>query len=288
MALGARLIEALGGPPCRTPRKCRGWETQCAAVYYLLGKAKLCKADCGIAALPKSAMCGEEVRPDIPLPEEPKIYIDLGLWDIHTEAEKNELVEQVVASIAVVRRHLFDSNLVLARTPAEFLEKFNKMAKGMRHAAAISREPPPPTAVVLDPEGPLSLTEDVVRAEPAFIVGGVVDKERIYKGATSRLAASIGASKRYRIELRGSTVGVPDRINKVIEILLAVRFGASLEEAIIAAQAKRDKLYRLIAELQRMAKGGKAPRAPAEAVARWLRAEGLLEMAAKKAHIALE
>lgn len=288
MALGAQLVEALGAPPCRTPRKCRGWEAQCAAVYYLLGKAKLCRADCGIAALPKSAACGEELRPAITPPEEPRIYIDLGLWDIHTEAEKNELVEQVVASIAVVRRYLFDSNLILARTPAEFLDKFNKMAKGMKHAVAMSREPPPPTAVVLDPEGPQSLTEDVVRAEPVFVVGGVVDKERIYKGATSRLAASIGASKRYRIELRGSVVGVPDRINKVIEILLAVRFGAPLEEAIIAAQAKRDKLYRLMAELQRMARSGRAPRAAAEAAARWLRAEGLLELAAKKAHVILE
>lgn len=288
--LGDLLIKALGGAQIRPPKrfKCWGDLPQCAAVYYLLGRYKLCLGQREVLLAKPSEQCAE-VKPALAPPGEPKIYIDLGLWGIHTEAEKNELVEQIAASIAAVRRQLFDSNLAVARTPREFLEEFGRMMRGMKHAVIMTGDPPPADAVMLDPEGPCALDEELVRSRRAFAVGGVVDKERAYKGASALLAESAGIMRRCRIELKGSIVGVPDRINKVIEILLAVRFaGLALEDAIIAAQAKRDKVYRLMRELMRLAEGGAVPVDEAEELARWLKAdEKILRLAAEKAHVRL-
>lgn len=279
-------LERLGVRKLVYPRrfKCKHELEQCAAVGLLLGRYKLCEGPDGAVLAKADADCRPlEVR--LEPPQEPRIYIDLGLWDVHTDSEKNELVEQVAASIAVVRSQLWDGNLVLARAPPEFLERFGRSMRGMRHAVRVIGAPPPATSVYLDPEGPCVANEELLRTASDIVVGGVVDKERVYKGATARLAASAGASRRCRIELKGSIVGVPDRINKIIEIVLAVRYaGLSLEEAIIRAQAKRDKVYRLMRELQRA--GPCADPAWAEALARWLRADRrTLELAATKAHV---
>ncbi|MCC6019955.1 MAG: hypothetical protein LM577_01095 [Thermoproteaceae archaeon] len=46
-----------------------------------------------------------------------------------------------------------------------------------------------------------------------------MNKERIYRGATARIAAEIGVpdGRRYRIELRGPTAGAPYRLSKIVE-----------------------------------------------------------------------
>ncbi|MCC6019954.1 MAG: hypothetical protein LM577_01090 [Thermoproteaceae archaeon] len=67
--------------------------------------------------------------------------------------------------------------------------------------------------------------------------------------------------------------------------MLAVKFaGLSLEEAAVAAQAKRDKVHRLMRELQRA--GYCVDPAPADRLARWLEADRrAVELAAAKAHV---
>ncbi|MFP3168281.1 MAG: tRNA (guanine-N1)-methyltransferase [Thermoproteus sp.] len=284
-----RELERMGVQRLAYPRrfKCRHQPEQCAAVGLLLGRYKLCRFPDGVALVGSGMPCPEPVHVELKPPEFPKIYIDLGLWGIHTDSEKNELVEQIAAAIASVRRELWDGNLVLTRAPAEFLERFGRAMRGMRHAVAIAGGPPPRDGLVLDPEGPCVADEALLRGADEIVVGGVVDKERIYKGATARIAAEIGVpdGRRCRIELRGSTVGVPDRLNKIIEIVLAVRFaGLSLEEAVIAAQARRDKVYRLMREFQRA--GRCVDPALADELARWLKADRrAVELAAAKAHV---
>jgi Uncharacterized conserved protein len=55
---------------------------------------------------------------------------------------------------------------------------------------------------------------------------------------------------RVRITLRGVLTGVPERINKVVSILLMIRFsGYGINDAIIVNQSKADKLVRLNREL---------------------------------------
>ncbi|MEM1519534.1 MAG: tRNA (guanine-N1)-methyltransferase, partial [Pyrobaculum sp.] len=43
----------------------------------------------------------------------------------------------------------------------------------------------------------------------------------------------------------------PDRINKIVEIVLYTLMGNSLEKSILRAQAKRDRVYRLMWEIQK-------------------------------------
>lgn len=199
--------------------------------------------------------CAEAYTPAFTPPEYPRLIIDLWQWGEHREGEKHELVEQILASLNVVRSFLWDGNLWLTHTPGEFLELLSRHARGLRHRVNVAWELPPlRSPVVLDPEGPCVLTEEEVFQRSEFIVGGIVDKERVAKGATGRLARALGVERRCRIELRGSTVGVPDRINKVVEILVRTLAGEPLEVAILKTQAKRDRVYRLMWEIQRRAR----------------------------------
>ncbi|WP_243679061.1 hypothetical protein [Vulcanisaeta distributa] len=110
---------------------------------------------------------------------------------------------------------------------------------------------------MLDPEGDCVLNEELIKEVHTFIIGGgIVDKERRVKGETARLYRLLGLNvPRCRIELRGgSIIGVPDRINKVIEVILMTLFETgNIEEAIIKAMSKRDRVNRLFYEFQRAA-----------------------------------
>ncbi|MEL9989983.1 MAG: tRNA (adenine(9)-N1)-methyltransferase Trm10 [Thermoproteus sp.] len=310
--LWVRFFEALRGLGVEclcVPRrfKCRGLLPQCVAVGILVGRYSICEAQCGGSSLgvwggvellsgigdascrwALARSCGRPIPIDFSPPEAPRIVVDLSLWGEHTEGEKHELVEQIVATLGVVRNFLWDGNLWITNAPDEFVSLLERHARGMVHKMKIVGGTPPFEApVVLDPEGPCLFTEEMALAHSDFIIGGIVDKEHVVKSGTRRIAERIGVDKRCRIELRGSVVGVPDRINKIAEIILAVRFaGVSLEEAIINAQARRDKIYRLMRELQKM--GPRVEMERARALAAWLKAdERTLRTAAAKAHVEL-
>ncbi|MFN7106485.1 MAG: hypothetical protein ACK4M3_07905, partial [Pyrobaculum sp.] len=70
---------------------------------------------------------------------------------------------------------------------------------------------------------------------------------------------------------------LPDRVNKVVEILVRILAGEPLEAAILKTQAKRDRVYRLMWEIQRRAKrrGGVLTISRVDlAEANWLGASG--------------
>jgi len=94
----------------------------------------------------------------------------------------------------------------------------------------------------------------MVKATETFIIGGISDSEVVRRGETYELYRLIKLGEygvpRVRITLRGVLTGVPERINKIVSILLMVRFsGYSIDDAIIANQSKADKLVRLNREL---------------------------------------
>lgn len=266
MILGNQLLSTLRSlgihrlciPPHRL--KCNYYLPQCIAVNLLLGKYVLCLGGFGYRVitginelevlalsltgtipcdvyLTKPEDCLVSLDFPINAPEKPHFIIDLSLWSDHTDSEKNELIEQVLASINTVRRYLWDPNLELTSVNDEFLDKFNKFARGFRHGVVIRRDLSiiRGNAVMLDPEGDCVLNEELIRNVHTFIIGGgIVDKERRIKGETARLYRLLGLSvPRCRIELRGSIIGVPDRINKVIEIILTTLFETGNVEAAI-------------------------------------------------------
>jgi len=80
--------------------------------------------------------------------------------------------------------------------------------------------------------------------------GGIVDKTGNKKGAIPRMGERLQENgikvKRRRISLRGDIVGVPDRINLILEILLKMIFeDKKMEEAILEVQPYKDARWRL-------------------------------------------
>ncbi len=203
---------------------------------------------------------GREVLSDFP--KIPLFIVDLGLWDYHSEKEKRRLLVQLIASVDAVRKHLWDYNLSLNHSPFKLTSFPNKVRYDVE---------PTGKAVVLNPYGDVVATEEMLREADTFILGGIVD-ESGWKGATTLLSEKFGYADlpQVRIELRGSRVGVPDRINKIIEIVLEVREGKGLEEAIIDNQSSADKFLRILRD------------GDPEETGRWLRASEKVISRAKK------
>ncbi|QGA69305.1 tRNA (adenine(9)-N1)-methyltransferase Trm10 [Sulfolobus sp. E11-6] len=192
---------------------------------------------------------GEIKVPSNIVPESPQFIIDLGNMDFLLDEEKTSLEQQIRVSIKTIREYLFDYNLKLAHTPASFkLEGRNKIE--------ILNYIPKDNTIVLNPYGEITATEEMIRNTKFFIIGGIVDRGRRLKNATYELSRRYGYDElpQVKISLRGSTVGVPDRINSIIEILLKVLTGYNLEEAIISTQSNADKVSRLIRELNTLEK----------------------------------
>ncbi len=181
------------------------------------------------------------------IPLEPQFIIDLGLFEKQTEEEKRSLLEQTRLTLATIRHYLSDLNLKLFNKPNLFsLEGKNKVYT--------INQIPKEKAIVLNPYGDIIANESIILNSKFFIIGGIVDKGRRYKNATTFLAKEYGYDDlpQVKISLRGSIVGVPDRINKIVEIVLNTITGSSLEDAIISSQSNADKLNRLITEINKM------------------------------------
>jgi len=193
----------------------------------------------------------------------PIIVIDYKFWDILLDKEKNRLLTQTIFTLYTIRRYLWDKNLILSNIPNQHtLSTINKWLG--EHNVTLSRQETlelleemnikPKDVILLDPNTEAILTrEDVMKAK-AFIIGGIVDKIIPRHGLTSKLLENVEVSRR-KIVLKNSTVGVPHRINKIAEIVLATRYTYSaLIPAIRSSQSKIDSRWRAYVELSRFIK----------------------------------
>lgn len=180
---------------------------------------------------------------DFAYPEYPLFVVDMSLWNRHSEKEKRKLINQLGRVVSLLRDHLWDYNLSLNHANEEFKRSF--LSSTFFNKVRFDVEPPL-NSIVLDPYGEVLATEETLRTTDCFILGGIVDDSG-WKYATRELAEKSGYPfKRVKIVLRGSRVGVPDRLNKIISIILRVREGQSLEEAILEEQSNADKFLRLL------------------------------------------
>ena len=234
------------------------------AVQVALGNLKLCRGEAygELAYMAKppivtlrgpvkancivSKRCGEALEFSINIPRKPLIVIDVSMWSMHTRSELNSLISQIIESIREVRRYLWDGALALTGVDEGFMGIFKRALGGMKTAVGIFksiRDVALGNAVVLDPYGDVEADEPLIRGAGAFIIGGIVDSEVAKPRATAELASRLGLNlPRVRLTFKGSLTGVPDRINKIVSIILMVRFsGYSLEDAILANQSRADK-----------------------------------------------
>ena len=201
----------------------------------------------------------------LPSPPLPAVVVDMSKRNIHTEEELSSLKVQLAITLSVVRRYLWDPHLILSSAGEDVKSWLADMIGNAK--IQIRSERPgrilwsmsADKVIILRPDAEKVLTEQEIVEADAFLIGGVVDK--IPRPGVSRfLDSAVPWGKPRRIELRGSLVGVPERINRIVEILFKVKFdGMRLEEAILTSMTKKDVYRRLHVEIMRASKGGKKP-----------------------------
>ncbi|BAA79463.1 conserved hypothetical protein [Aeropyrum pernix K1] len=195
----------------------------------------------------------EELLPSPPLPA---FVVDLSLKFMHTEEELSKLRLQIAVALSEVRKYLWDPHLVLTnmdpQTSGWISEVLgdNKVTISQSKPSEILWSMDADRVVILRPDAPQPLSGSEVLAADAFLIGGIVD--RIPRPGVSRILDNLvpwGVPR--RIELRGSVAGVPERINRIVEILLKARYKypGNLEKAIITSMTKKDVLTRVYSEI---------------------------------------
>ncbi len=230
---------------------------QSVARNVIMGKANVCRGIKGEIVLKLRENCEKPVyvgKCENPVlsretllervKDFPYVVIDCSFYDLHTEKEKKKLKLQIQQSLGVVRRFMWDERLVVTHRDfgvGVFYPSTEDFVKDMGFEEVI----------LLDPNG-----EEVFKGQRSmcYVIGGIVDKVGNKRGWTSKIGERLrrnGVNVRsVRIELRGDVIGVPDRLNTIVEILLRVVLdGEDVESAIRAVQPPLVAKWRLRKEL---------------------------------------
>jgi len=185
----------------------------------------------------------------------PRFVVDVRYYDLHKNDEKVSLIEQMRLITALLRDYLTERHYIITSANEGFIRDFLKggydfrgvIAKG-RFNELLNKE----ETAVLDPLGEIDFDKSILNEYRYFVIGGIVDKGTRFRGFTSKMA---GDFDRVRISLMGDIKGVPDRINRIAEIIvyLYCEVARSVEEAIKLAQAPIIARKRLPVEIKRRA-----------------------------------
>ncbi len=212
------------------------------------------------------AIRGKDLLPLVD--EKPVIAIDLRFAELHVEKELKRLKLQVAMSLSVVREYLWDKNLALLARPSWLELYVSEKVLNFKDVEEMSKKMGLQNVILMDPNAEEELKEREIYQADAFIFGGIVDRIIPRKGLTSKIPCP--NCMRRKVTLRGSTVGVPFLIHKLIEVVMKVRYdGKSLEEAIISTMGVREKRWRAAWEIKEAHKRGEGEEA-LERVRKWL------------------
>ncbi len=190
------------------------------------------------------------------MPMKPLIIIDLGLFELHHDIELKVLVKQLILTINTIRLWLTDLHLAVVNIPLYFNQLLNKISTLARvyYDCFLYKTIELERAILLDPYADEELTSQDVLSNDYFIIGGIVDRKFPRPYATSMLAAlnSLNTIRSKSIRLRSSVIGVPNELNKIVDIVMRVKFlGESLESAIISNMSIDDKILRIVYEVRK-------------------------------------
>ncbi|AGK60304.1 hypothetical protein Asulf_00271 [Archaeoglobus sulfaticallidus PM70-1] len=181
----------------------------------------------------------------------PYVVIDCQFYDLHSKKEKSKVKTQLRATLGVIRDFMWDDRLAITGKKIQEFERFYSES-----TASFIKEKNFDRVILLDPNA-----EEVYSGEKAdcFIIGGIVDKTGNKKGWTSKIGRDLEREgidfTSAKILLRGDTIGVPDRINTIAEmVLLTVLDGIEVEEAIRRVQSNLVARWRLKKELPKITK----------------------------------
>jgi len=239
------------------------------AIFKLLVRDGDMKSDATIShksSTTKAIATWREVAELLPTPPLPLFVIDIS--PISQEiADIASIRVQIEESIDKIRECLWDPHLAITSADKSMAEWIQSVA-GKNKIIITSSKPSEllwsmdaDRVTIIRQDAPHPLTPNDVLSSDAFLISGVQDS--ISKPGVGRFYDNLvpwGVPR--RAELRGSIVGVPDRINKMIEIILKARYkyGGDIEKAIATSMTRKDVMTRLYSEiLKRAEKSGKEP-----------------------------
>ncbi|WP_457750852.1 tRNA (guanine(9)-/adenine(9)-N1)-methyltransferase [Thermococcus sp.] len=191
------------------------------------------------------------------LPEWPYFIIDLYHWDKHTQKEKGKVCLQVSQSYGLLRDYFTGKELAVTWANDEFKSMFHgpidRITAYEGPTAEFLREGGIDEVVLLDPWAEETLSEKDFSVK-AFIIGGIVDTGGNKKKTTPKIGEELERAgirvRRRKIVLRGDVVGVPDRINRILGIILKMMVEwKSMDEAVYEFQEPLHARWRLRTEL---------------------------------------
>lgn len=204
----------------------------------------------------------KDIQELLPNPPLPLFVVDLSLKFVHVEEELTKLKLQIAMSLTTLREYLWDPHLALTSAEPGFIDWTSDMLG--HHKATITQSKPSELlwgldadkVIILRPDAPQPLTGEDVLSADAFLIGGIVDK--IPRPGLSRMLDNLvpwGVPR--RLELKGSILGVPERINRIIEILLKARYlySGDVERAIVTTMTRKDIISRVHGEILRASRG---------------------------------
>ncbi len=230
---------------------------QSMAYHVVMGKAEVCSGLRGEILVKLNQKCKKPVyigRCEKPIlsrdkflekvKDFPYVVIDCSFYEYHTEKEKKKLKLQIQQSLGVVRDFMWDERLIVTYKDfgvGVFYPSTEEFLKEMGFDKVI----------LLDPNGEYVFNG---QRSKCYVIGGIVDKVGNKKGWTSKIGERLRKNgikvKSVRIELKGDVVGVPDRLNAIVEILLRVILdGESVEKAVKTVQPPLVAKWRLRKEL---------------------------------------
>ncbi len=196
-----------------------------------------------------------ELEEIVGFPPRPLFVIDMGFLKIHTDEEKASLKIQIAMALTKVREYLWDRHLALTSI-SQGVEGWlydvtgkNKMILAQERPGELLWSMKMDKVIILRPDADRDLSSTELLEADAFVIGGIVDK--IPRPGLSRLLdMKVPWGQPRRISLRGSIIGVPARINRLVEILLRARldFHGDLEKSIVYTMTRSDKVNRLFYE----------------------------------------
>ncbi len=213
------------------------------------------------------------------MPMKPLIIIDLNLFELHHDAELRVLAKQLVLAINTIRLWLTDLHIAIVNMPLYFNPLPNNIftVAKIYYDCSLYKSIELGKTILLDPYADEALTSHDILANDYFIIGGLVDKKFPRPYATSMLLTlnELGV-RSISIRLGTNTIGVPNELNKIIDIILRTRFlGESLENAILSNMSIDDKISRIIYEIRK--KYSKNRMIDKNTVAKFMRDYGLDE-----------
>lgn len=196
----------------------------------------------------------------------PLIIVDLKYWDLFLKEEQNRLINQLIFTLHLVRKYLWDLNLALTNMKPKIIKRIEKIF-GLNKVLKIEYDTESflynsnidyNNVILLDPNAEKALSFTEVFGAEAFIIGGIVDRIIPRKGLTSTLISSSDI-KRRKILLKNNIIGVPLTVNKIVEIVLRSRYETSgnINLAIKRVLSKRDIKWRIRYECSKLRKYNK-------------------------------